>query len=64
MYEKAKLECLSKLGLDPSKFQEEFDLYDTSMFKKKNDLGQTMDETCFETYMIGDRTETGDTHFS
>jgi len=27
MYEKAKVECLTKLGLDPFYFTEEFDAY-------------------------------------
>jgi hypothetical protein len=35
MYEKAKYDALTKLGLDPSFFQEEFDTYSPDQIRKQ-----------------------------
>lgn len=58
MYEKAKDEALTKLGLDPSYFSEEFDAYGEQNIKEQvNAMGEDTRMNLDTSYYNGEKTE-------
>jgi len=68
MYEKAKDEALTKLGLDPSYFSEEFDNYGESNIRNQvNAMGEETRMNLDTSYYNGEKTEytvAHNTHYS
>ena len=57
MYEKAKDEALTKLGLDPSYFSEEFDAYGEKIKDQCNAMGEMTRMNIDTSYYNGEKTE-------
>ena len=57
MYEKAKDEALTKLGLDPSYFSEEFDAYGENIKEQVNAMGEDTRMNLDTSYYNGEKTE-------
>jgi len=57
MYEKAKDEALTKLGLDPSYFSEEFDAYGENIKDQVNAMGEETRMNLDTSYYNGEKTE-------
>jgi hypothetical protein len=57
MYEKAKDEALTKLGLDPSYFSEEFDAYGEKIKEQVNAMGEETRMNLDTSYYNGEKTE-------
>lgn len=57
MYEKAKEEALTKLGLDPSYFSEEFDAYGEKIKEQVNAMGEETRMNLDTSYYNGEKTE-------
>jgi hypothetical protein len=57
MYEKAKDEALTKLGLDPSYFSEEFDAYGENIKEQVNAMGEDTRMNLDTSYYNAEKTE-------
>lgn len=57
MYEKAKDEALTKLGLDPSYFSEEFDAYGENIKEQVNAMGEETRMNLDASYYNAEKTE-------
>jgi hypothetical protein len=57
MYEKAKYDVLTKLGLDPSFFEEEFDMYSPEEIKKQPNMMGEDTIIMMDTYYGDGKTE-------